>query len=151
MNRRQRQNTQPDMEYKLKQRGENDFDSVIEISGLSSDHTINSLLDHLENTQRMAKETDTRLQMDEMFVVEALKKMPQLAEIPSEHLPLAIMYFAKLEAIRTAKDLLATCEDTIGTYTTHLKAIEEATGITCLPVIAPFQREDIAGVQGVTE
>lgn len=132
------------MEYTLKTKGETDeFESVITISGLTSDVTIHSLLDHLESTQKTAKEAHMTMQVNDMFISEAEKKMPLLAEIPEEHRALASQYFFKLEANRQSQNLLDTCQNTIETYTTHLKAVEEATGIKCLPEVAPFQLVDL--------
>lgn len=132
------------MEYVLKTKGENDFDSVITISGLTSDITINELLDGLENSQRIKKETHTNAQLTEMFLKEAREKMPQLAEIKPEHIALATQYFMKLGENRVAEELIKSCDESIEKYTKHLEAIEDATGIKCLPEIAPFQIEDFA-------
>lgn len=132
------------MKYELKTRGEQEFDSVITISGLTSDITINELLDNLENSQKILKETHSNAQLTEMFLKEAREKMPQLAEIAPEHLGLATQYFMKMGENRMAEELMRSCRESIDKYTTHLKAIEEATGIKCLPEIAPFQLEDFA-------
>lgn len=130
------------MEYKIKTKGEQEFDTVIEISGLTADLTINSLLDSLENSQRIAKETHSNMQITDLFLEEARNKMPQLAEIAPEHVALATQYFMKVAENKGAEALMESCRESIDKYTTHLKAIEEATGIKCLPEIAPFQLED---------
>lgn len=132
------------MKYTLKTKGENDFDSVIEITGLSTEITINALLDHLEASQRTKMETSSQKQVTQLFLDKALEVMPQLGEIKEEHVALATEFFMKKGLQRTADELLKSCDESIEKYTTHLKAIEEATGIKCLPEIAPFQPVDFA-------
>lgn len=136
------------MIYTLKKREEKEFDSVVEISGLSSEVTINSLLDALENSQRLAKETDTQRQVTELFLKEAREKLPQLADVKPEHYALATQYFMKLAENKAAENLIQSCQESIKKYSTHLEAIEEATGIKCLPEVAPFQLVDLKDHNG---
>lgn len=131
------------MKYTVKTKGESEFDTVIEISGLTAELSINELLDSLENSQRIAKETHSNMQVVDIFLKTAEEKMPELAKISEDSLALATEYFMKKAENRTAQMLMDSCKASIDKYTTHLKAIEEETGIKCLPEIAPFQIVDL--------
>ena len=131
------------MKYKLKEKNEKEFDSVITISELTSDVTINQLLDHLENTQRVLKEQKGQIQVNEALMAKAIEEVPALKDVPEDKIGLALSYFGKANANKQAVELIKTCEETIEIYETHLKAIEAETGIKCFPVISPFNPQDI--------
>lgn len=129
------------MNYTVKkaaEEGQSEFDTVIEISELTSDVTINALLDHLESTQRVMKESLAQIDVNEALNTKAEEELPILAEVPKDKLALALSYFGKLAANKQAEDLIATCEETIRTYERHLLNIEEATGIKCTQERNPF-------------
>jgi len=132
------------MKYKIKkdlskEEGRNEFDSIIEISGLHSDVTVNNLLDHLENTQRVAKEQASQIEVNKVMMAKAVEALPILKDIPEDQLNLVLSYSSKFMANKQAEELIKTCEETVAVYTGHLKAIEEQTGIKCIPVSSPYQ------------
>jgi hypothetical protein len=126
-------------EDKSKEEGLNEFDSIIEITGLHSEVTINNLLDHLENTQKVLKEQVGQIKANEMLMEKAVEELPILKDIPEDKANLALSYFGKIVANKQAEELIKVCEETIEIYTEHLKGIEKATGIKCLPEVSPYQ------------
>ena len=130
------------MQYKIKTphgEGQNEFDTIIEISGLTSSVSINSLLDHLENTAKTMKQQIGQVMANEMLMKSAVEELPILKEIPEDKVALAISYLGKKQANEMSQDLIQTCKETIETYFNHLKKIEEETGIKCLPAVSPIQ------------
>lgn len=119
------------------------FESVIEISGLTSTHTINEFLDHIEKTQKLRKENHTQIQVNEGLNRKAIEVFPLLAEIPVEKYELVLIFLKRIAENEQSRQVIADADSSIETYTAHVKAIEQATGIMCLPTIAPYQLEDL--------
>lgn len=125
------------MKYKVIEKhkeGQNEFDDIIEISGVTTTITINQLLDHLENTQKVLKEQKGQIEVNLIQMDLAEKELPVLKDIPQDKAMLALSYFGKKEAIKQARDLIKTCKATIETYKEHIKQIEKSTGIKCISV-----------------
>ncbi len=122
------------MKYKIikefsKEDEQTEFDSVIEITGLRSEITVNRLLDHLEATKRVKKEQEGQMMVNKALMEKAVEELPILADIPADKLNLALSYVSKSLANTQAEDTIKACEETITSYEEHLKSIEDQTGI----------------------
>ncbi len=126
------------MQYTLKERKEKEYESVIEISGLTSEITVDDLLDHLEKTQKILKEQRAQVQVNNQLNEKALEICPQLKDIPLEQLGVALSYFGKLAANQQSEAIIAECEDTVKTYEAHLREIEKVMDLKILPEVSPF-------------
>ncbi len=134
------------MRYSIKKQfgeGQNEFDSVIEIADLTSEVTVNTLLDHVESCQKTAKEQAGQMEANSAQMKMAIEALPILKDIPEDKLNLALSYISKYMANKEAVVTIAMCESTISTYMGHLKSIEEQTGIKCVPVLSPIQQPDV--------
>jgi hypothetical protein len=125
------------MKYTIKKQfgeGQNEFDSIIEITGLKTELTINSLLDHLENTKKVLKEQIGQMQANDILMSKAVEEVPVLKDIPKDKEGIAFSYLSKKSANYQSENLIKTCQETIKTYEEHIKNIEEQTGIKCISV-----------------
>ncbi len=126
------------MQYTLKERKEKEYESVIEISGLTAEITPDDLLDHLEKTQKILKEQRAQVKVNEQLNEKALEICPQLKDIPLEQLGVALSYFGKIAANQQSEAIIAECENTVTTYETHLKEVEKVMDLKILPEVSPF-------------
>lgn len=125
------------------EKGQNEFDTVIHMANLSSEVTIDSLLDHLEKTEKTMREQLGQVEVNKILMEKAIEALPMLKDIPEDKIGLAFSYVNKMSANKIALETIDTCEKTIEVYRTHLKGIEEATGIKCVPEVSPIQLKDI--------
>lgn len=134
------------MQYTIKKphgEGQNEFDTVIEITGLRTEVTVNGLLDHLEGTVKTMKEQAGQIVSNKFLMEKAIEELPLLKEVPENKVALAFSYFSKMSANKIAEETIKTCEETISIYRGHLEEIEKQTGIKCLPVVSPIQQAEI--------
>jgi hypothetical protein len=130
------------MKYKIVKNegeGQNEFDKVIEISGLKSEITINQVLGHLHEIKKMKKGQEAQIVANNMLNEKAVEALPVLGEIAEDKYHLAFSFFAKKEANKQSEGLIKEADDAIEKYETHLKAIEKELGIKCLPVESPIE------------
>jgi len=131
------------MKYTIKKQfegeGQNEFDSIIEISGLTSETSVNGLLDYLESVKKTVKQQEGQVQMNEVFIEKAVEALPMLKDIPEDKLGLVLSFVSKFMANKESVEILKTCAATIETYEKHLDSIEKETGIKCVPIISPIQ------------
>lgn len=139
------------MEYKIDKKpedGQNEFETVIEITGLSSKVTINQLLDHYENTNKVIREQKAQIEVNKTLNEKAIELLPMLKDIPTDKLNLVLSYASKSLANQQSEELIKDCEESNVNYERHLKAIEEQLGIKCLPKISPFNPVNVEFKKG---
>jgi len=133
------------MQYTIKKHfegeGQTEFDSIIEVSGLTSEVSVNILLDHLESVQKSKKQQEGQVKANEMQIERAIEELPFLKDIPEDKLHLVFSFVSKRLANKESVDILNTCDATIETYQKHLQSIEDQTGIRCVPVVSPIQND----------
>lgn len=131
------------MEYSIKEKKEgeglNEYDWTIEISGVKTEVTINSLLDHLESTQKVQKEQSGQMTANAEMCRRLEDEYEFLKDLPQDKWEVLNAYSGKKVSDRQAEELIKMCDETIATYTKHLEEIEKATGIKCLPEVSPMQ------------
>ena len=127
------------MQYTLKQKDEEKvLDSVIEISGLTSEIKPSALLQHVLTTKKVLSEQKAQMAVNKQLNEKAVELCPQLKDIPADKLALALSYFGKLAANQQSEEIVKECEETIETYETHIKEIEKVMDLKILPEVSPF-------------
>lgn len=127
------------MPYTLKKKDEKDeLNSLIEISGLTSELTPHQLLDHFENTEKILKEQAGQVVINNDQNRVAEEMLPMLKDIPEEHWKVAYRYFERKMQNLAIEETQKTGAETLKTYRFHLENIEKETGIKCLPQVSPL-------------
>lgn len=135
------------MQYKVvrkHRKGENEYQDIIEITGLKSTVTVNQLLDHLEKVEKTLREQQGQVKVNEMLMEKAVEELPILKEIPDDKLNLVVSYFGKKLANKQSTELISDCKKSSETYRKHLEEIENQTGIKCVPQKSPFTANEEA-------
>lgn len=122
------------MQPKLKIKTKNEEDiyaSVIEKSGVKTEFTIHTLLDHMDYTKKKLKETKAQIEINETIDKATLAAIPGLADlvVTPEQLRTVIEYFVRQNAKPEYESLVQTCEVTLASYKKQLLEIEDAFGI----------------------
>lgn len=108
---------------------EQPYDSVIQKTGLTSEFTINQLMDHLDFSSKKMKEAETQIEINDKQNELIEETIPVLKDIPEEQWQMATTYFVRKQQRLEYEQLIETCKETIAKYTKTLEDIKNEFGI----------------------
>jgi len=108
---------------------EQPYDSVIQKTGLTSEFTINQLMDHLDFSSKKMKEAETQVEINDKQNELIEETIPVLKDIPEEQWQMATTYFVRKQQRLEYEQLIETCKETIAKYKKTLEDIKNEFGI----------------------
>ena len=118
------------IEYKIKEKKDSDLETIIEKSGLTVDFTLQQVIDHLEFTRKVLRETEAQLEAHKIQDKMAIEIIPALAELPIEKMNLVSAYAGRQLQRETSENLIETSKKTIASYEEQLETIQEKLGLS---------------------
>lgn len=131
--------------YKIIDEKENKLESIIEKSGVTTKFTAQQVVDHLEYTMKMLKQAEGQLEVNSKQDEMAIEILPILKDIPEDKWQLVMAFAGRQVSKPELVDYIGTCKETISSYETQMKEIEEALGIE-FPI-----KKEVTGTETVEE
>lgn len=131
--------------YKIIDEKENKLESIIEKSGVTTKFTAQQVVDHLEYTMKMLKQAEGQLEVNSKQDEMAIEILPILKDIPEDKWQLVMAFAGRQVSKPELVDYIGTCKETIFSYETQMKEIEEALGIE-FPI-----KKEVTGTETVEE
>lgn len=129
------------LEFKIIDEALSPYDSKIECTGLTSQFTINEVLDHKEYTEKKLREAKGQIDADRKQMELIEKLFPGVKDIPAHNYEMVVRYIANQEQIKQLEDLEKTCQATLDSYDERLELITEQLGIE-MPVKVDYVRAE---------
>lgn len=128
-----------DNNLKIKELKEDPYETIIEKTGLTSEFTLATVVDHLDHCKKRLMEATAQLKVHENQDELAIKILPILKDIPLDQVEMVRAYCDRQISNPAIKDLMTTCEETIKNYQESLPEIYKLVGVE-IPVESPMQK-----------
>lgn len=115
--------------FKIIEENENPLETIIEMGGVTTKFTMQQVLDHLEYTTKVLRETKAQLEAQKIQDQMAVEILPILKEIPEDKWNLVMAYSARQVQYPESEGLIETSEKTLKAYEERKAQIKEAIGI----------------------
>lgn len=125
------------MEYtfKIVEKKDNDLETVIEKGNLTTQFTLQDILDHLSFTNKSLRTAKAQLEAGEFQDKMAVELFPLLKEIPEDKWNLVNAYATRQIQKPISLSVIETAEKTIASYTEQLEYIKKELGLSTEEVI----------------
>ena len=135
------------MEYTFKiiEKKENDLETVIEKGNLTTQFTLQDILDHLSFTNKSLRTAKAQNDAGEIQDKMALEILPILKEIPEDKWNLVDAYAQRQIQRPISLSVIETAEKTIASYTEQIEYIKKELGLSTEP------KEDIVNEEVIVE
>lgn len=133
------------MEYtfKIVEKKDNDLETVIEKGNLTTQFTLQDILDHLSFTNKSLRTAKAQLEAGEFQDKMAVELFPLLKEIPEDKWNLVNAYATRQIQKPISLSVIETAEKTIASYTEQLEYIKKELGLSTEEVVeAPEEIEE---------
>ena len=124
--------------YKIIEENEDKLESVIEKSGVTVKFTPRQVVDHLEYTMKMLKQSEGQLDVNGKQDDMAVEILPILKDIPEDKWQLVMSYAGRQVSRPEIEDYIKTCKETIESYKTQLKEIVDE-----FELVLPISMEEV--------
>lgn len=126
--------------YKFVEKNDEDvLQSKVEKSGLTTEFTIQDVLDHLEHTKKTLLETVTQMDIEDIQNKAIEEMQPVVKDIKEDQYQMVIQYLARKMQRPESLSLKETCEKTIKSYEDQVELMKEQLGIDIqLPIESPY-------------
>ena len=115
--------------YEIIEANENPLETIIEKSGLTTKFTAQQVIDHLEYTKKMLKQTEGQLDVNSKQDEMSFEILPILKEIPEDKWQLVMSFAARQVSKPELMDYVKTCNETIESYEKQLAEIKSILGL----------------------
>ncbi len=115
--------------YEIIETNENPLETIIEKSGLTTKFTAQQVIDHLEYTKKMLKQTEGQLDVNSKQDEMSFEILPILKDIPEDKWQLVMSFAARQVSKPELVDYIQTCNETIASYETQLAEIKSILGL----------------------
>lgn len=135
------------MEYTFKiiEKKENDLETVIEKGNLTTQFTLQDILDHLSFTNKSLRTAKAQNDAGEIQDKMALEILPILKEIPEDKWNLVDAYAQRQIQRPISLSVIETAEKTIASYTEQMEYIKKELGLSTEP------KEDVVNEEVIVE
>ena len=135
------------MEYTFKiiEKKENDLETVIEKGNLTTQFTLQDILDHLSFTNKSLRTAKAQNDAGEIQDKMALEILPILKEIPEDKWNLVDAYAQRQIQRPISLSVIETAEKTIASYTEQMEYIKKELGLSTEP------KEDVVNEEVIIE
>jgi len=135
------------MEYTFKiiEKKENDLETVIEKGNLTTQFTLQDILDHLSFTNKSLRTAKAQNDAGEIQDKMALEILPILKEIPEDKWNLVDAYAQRQIQRPISLSVIETAEKTIASYTEQIEYIKKELGLSTEP------KEDVVNEEVIVE
>lgn len=132
------------MEYtfKIVEKKDNDLETVIEKGNLTTQFTLQDILDHLSFTNKSLRTAKAQLEAGEFQDKMAVELFPLLKEIPEDKWNLVNAYATRQIQKPISLSVIETAEKTIASYTEQLEYIKKELGLSTEVNEAPEEAEE---------
>lgn len=120
------------MEYTFKiiEKKENDLETIIEKGNLTTQFTLQDILDHLEFTQKSLRTAKSQIEVGEIQDKLAIEILPLLKEIPEDKWVLVNAYATRQIQKPISLSVIDTAEKTVASYTEQMEHIKKELGLS---------------------
>ncbi len=135
------------MEYTFKiiEKKENDLETVIEKGNLTTQFTLQDIIDHLSFTNKSLRTAKAQHDAGEIQDKMALEILPILIEIPEDKWNLVDAYAQRQIQRPISLSVIETAEKTIASYTEQMEYIKKELGLSTEP------KEDVVSEEVIVE
>ncbi len=126
------------MEYtfKIVEKKESDLETIIEKGNLTTQFTLQDILDHLSFTNKSLRTAKAQLEAGEFQDKMAVELFPLLKEIPEDKWNLVNAYATRQIQKPISLSVIETAEKTVASYTEQMEYIKKELGLSTEEVIA---------------
>jgi len=116
--------------FTIVEKKENDLDTIIEKSGLTTKFTLQEVVDHLEFTDKSLKTAKAQLEAGAIQDKMAEEILPILKEIPEDKWNLVSAYANRKIQHPISLSVIETAEKTIASYNEQIEQIKNDLGLS---------------------
>lgn len=126
--------------FEIIEKNENELESIIEMGGVTTKFTVQQILDHIEYTKKVQRESVGQLMANDTQDKMTLEIVPMIKELPQDKWQLIMSYAARQVSRPEIEALIETSKKTLADYDARLQEIKESVGIdTTKPEITTTQ------------
>lgn len=112
------------IEINIIEKKENELDSIVEITGLSTQVSVQSILDHKKYCEDLIKKADVQIDIFDKQDILAFDVFPMIKEIPEDKLHLVVAYANRLNERKELEQMKSVSQETIKLYEERLEQIK---------------------------
>jgi hypothetical protein len=116
--------------FKIIKEEENPLESLIEMSGVTSEFTLQAVLDHKAYVEKVIRENTAQLTVEAQQNAMVEEIFPMAKEIPEDKYVLLASYLGRKIQEPATRQLLETSEKTLASYEERIEQIKEALNIS---------------------